>query len=234
MMMRILSSHKNIIADEAYPLEYPALTAAIFKDEDIVQRYFNGVAPSVEESINIYKQMAQESGKNAIYFAEKLPSWRQVENILSAAPLSKFVGIVRDPRDVLVSVKAFNKKNNSLYGFQVIKGDDDHQTVDRYCALYDKFVRIVDLTNAHVVKYEDVIERPVDTVMSMFDSIGLETCRNTVQEIVDRANKMEDGRHRTSAEGSIERWREGMPLALRELYKNKLGYILERYAYQKS
>lgn len=176
-----------------------------------------------------YALAARDQGKEPVYFAEKnLP--RNSIPVLGVAdlyPETREVFLVRDFRDMACSWLSF--RGDKL----LAKG------VDTGRHLRELMVPWVDhlVTNwrarknqAHLVRYEDLVLRPVETLAGVFEYLGIDSCGETIEHVIDAGSDRErfsaHGTSRTLSE-TVGRWtREGDPSfreGLNSLFRTGLG-----------
>jgi hypothetical protein len=89
---------------------------------------------------------------------------------------------------------------------------------------------------AHLVRYEDLIQRPAETVESLLGYLGLEASPAAVeamlQTLTDRAPQSEG--HRTVADpaASIGRWRTDLNPELQQVCEQTFGPALRAFGYE--
>ncbi len=149
---------------------------------------------------------------NSLYFAEKV----RVDLIPTLTwelyPQAREILYVRDLRDVLCSVQAFNARRGFLsFGYQYVQSHLDYVKLLRAQGL--KLVEAVKCRReiAHVLRYEDLILNPEDSLKHILVYLGLEASANVVQKMISRASldTPEMAYHRTSMDvkRSIGRWK---------------------------
>lgn len=99
-----------------------------------------------------------------------------------AFPESRFIFIIRDPRDVLVSHQRGNKawmkgKNSTVDGCM--------EKIESY---FEGWQDAADLPNVHLVRYEDLHQNFFATMRGVFDFIGAETDEAVLADIYARNN----------------------------------------------
>ena len=229
MTMRMFASHKRIIAEETYPLEYTPMQAAVYPQDTRAQERGAGIK-SVSEAYVFYSDLAVRARKQPVYFAEKYPLWRDPTELIRQFPAARFVCIVRDPRDAVLSARALDRRRG-FHGFAEKDGDTEEVVAERYVNAYKRLIAKLDSLKAPMFRYEDVMSDPVGVMMGIFRAIDLEVDALEAKAIVDRAHSLEDGRHRTAGHQPTERWRTEMPPRLKTLYADRFGDILLRFGY---
>jgi hypothetical protein len=249
-LMRLLASHPQVIAHEKYPLEFRPFSAAVYRAEaplgEIQLPYwaFEGDSEllakpleergfiTTDEARAIYKQLAAIVEKSPKIFVEKFYSLRDPREIIALEPQARFVCLIRDPRDVLLSMRAFDRKRG-YHGFGEEEEDTDEQVVLKYRALYDYVIGNADATGAVFVRYEDLVTHAERTLEGVFSCLGLECGGGVARSCIQRAASLEDGRHTTSPTlaASVNRWRSELSEDLASLYRQHFGHLLQRFGY---
>jgi Sulfotransferase family len=120
-------------------------------------------------------------------------------------PDAREVILVRDWRDVICSFFAFNSKRNTVgFGRNRFVSDEEYVFyVGRRARqlLEDWKTRS---SVAQLVRYEDLVKRPTETVAGLLEYLGLDRRLETVERLVQRAFESPgfDG-HRTSVEDRL-------------------------------
>lgn len=185
-----------------------------------------------------YRRIAESQGQtDPVYFAEKhradyLP-WLYRE----LYPRAKEIFLVRDFRDVVSSMLAFNAKNGrTVFGNPRLRSDEEfaryirngtvHQLSKSWSKRKDK---------AHLIRYEDLIQRPVETLRGVLAYLELGHDDATVEGILARAgaDNPEMQQHRTSGgiDASIGRWRQSLSPEMQAACRGEFGDVLEQFGY---
>ncbi len=205
--------------------------------------------PAVEETAAfcqsrvdaIYGQIAGTAGRpGARYFAEKLrPDWvpRLVWEIY---PRVREIVLVRDFRDMVSSMLAFNSKRG-FQGFRRDRVASDAEFVtenvkDSAAALAQAWRERSD--RAHLVRYEDLIANPRDTLEGILEYLELDSDAVTLAAMTAglTERRPEDESHRTAAgpEASLGRWRNDLSPEMQAHCEQELGESLEAFGYPTS
>jgi hypothetical protein len=186
----------------------------------------------------LYEQVARLRDKpEAAFFAEKLvPDW--VPDVLwELYPRGREVLLVRDFRDMVASIFAFNRKRG-FQGFQRDRLSSDEQYVfeqvaDSVAALTRSLERRAE--RAHVLRYEDLVLEPRRTLAATLGYLGLDASAETVDAMAagleQGPSEMEAHMTAASARESIGRWRSDLEPALREACEQALAPALDRFGY---
>jgi Sulfotransferase family len=174
------------------------------------------------------------------YFVEKQlpnPELREVQRELFPGHAEIF--LVRDFRDMLVSILAFNEKR-SHKGFGT-----DLRTGVEYVAWLGRAVEALlynwrtAAAGAQLVRYEDLVRQPRPVLQQLLQHLKLEESDALVDEMIRNAETVEPGaqeQHRTSldSQASIGRWREELPEEIRESSQRVFAEALTVFGYELS
>lgn len=186
----------------------------------------------------VYDAVAADQGKSDVkYFAEKqLPShvqsifWEMYED-------PREIILVRDFRDVLCSARAFNEKRNIVaFGRERAKDEEEwirnmaNRGVRRLLNAWQERS-----SRAYLLHYEDLILRPKETLISVFEYLGIDSSDKAVNKIIKTTsidNNDAKG-HRTSQDPkkSVGRWRTELDPRLKEIAKEAMGEVLSELGY---
>lgn len=185
-----------------------------------------------------YERLAiAQSQQQPVYFAEKyLPNdipWL----VHQIYPEYREIFLIRDFRDVVCSILEFSATRDSArFGVDSAPSDEAYiEGLFRYSALclLESWQRRSG--SAHLVRYEDLILHPSETLASALDYLSLDRSAETVTNMLARARAPlpELDRHRTSrdAVSSIGRWRREMAPRLQETSQRALGDVLRAFGY---
>jgi hypothetical protein len=173
------------------------------------------------------------------YFAEKY--W-------ATSPVPGFMWeLYEDPREVFV-VRDFRDMTSSMYAFDARRGypafgrqrvsDDESHIVDqlepRVSSLLREWQRRAD--RAHLVRYEDLVAQPAETVEGVLAYLELESAPATVgaltRAMTEATPEMEAHRTTDDAEASVGRWRRDLGPDLQRLCESAFGPALEAFGYR--
>lgn len=166
-----------------------------------------------------------------MYYAEKTVG-RTVEILARAEIPLKLINLVRDPRDVVCSIRNFDEKRG-YYGFGRREGQSD----DEYLAeLVNMMKRSLDRMHQRAerhthmwVRYEDIIQSPDEVGLRLSEWLGVEldVASATVADDEYRA-------HATAADpdDSVGRWRRELPPTDVAYMTEHLGAEMSRLGYE--
>lgn len=171
------------------------------------------------------------------YAAEKCWPGHVPRLLAELCPEGREIFLVRDFRDVLASMLAFNaKRGYAAFGREHV--DSDEQFVRRLAgdveALAASWSERRD--RALLVRYEQLVADPPATLARVFDYLELDSAPATVGAIVDRAQELLEGtrlQHRTvqQASASQGRWESDLPPALQDAALDAFLGPLEELGY---
>jgi Sulfotransferase family len=187
----------------------------------------------------LYQQIASQYGVGEPrYFAEKYWATSTIPGFmweLYDDPREVFV--VRDFRDMACSMKAFDEKRGfRAFGRQRVS-DDEHHIIDqlapRVSSLHREWQRRAE--RAHVVRYEDLVEAPAETVRAMLAYLEIDSTDATVETVTlamaETTPGMEAHRTTQDARASVGRWRQELGPDLQRLCETAFGPALEEFGY---
>ena len=172
------------------------------------------------------------------YFAEK-HQWPNYIPVLmwELYPNAKEIFLVRDFRDMVFSILAFDRKRGYAgFGRPDGRSDEDYVRMElREMALNLRKSWVTRRDRAHLVRYEDLVLRPLDTAREMLEYLELDASPSSVERLLNNGSgdSAELRYHRTStkAEQSIGRWRSEGDQRFRDLCNEVFGEILEDFGY---
>jgi hypothetical protein len=186
-----------------------------------------------------YLEVAKRDEKpEAVYFAEKfLLDPVLLDLTLELFPGGREVILVRDFRDRLSSVFAWNEKRGD-HGF----GHEEEMSKAEYLTervridaaeLLDRRRRAGGA--AHLVRYEDLILEPEETLRGLLEFLGIDAGPEAVAATLEAANQPREllDQHRTVSDPieTIGRWRRDLPAELAEECNEILAPVLEGFGY---
>ena len=186
-----------------------------------------------------YKQVAAvQHRQEAVYFVEKHstnPLFRRY--LLEFYPKAREIFLVRDFRDMVCSMFAYNAKTGSVgFGYKDAKNDEDfferkREEAFRFLKSWKSHSR-----NAYLLRYEDLVLHPAETLQSTLDYLGLDSSQATVERMLQQAaTSHQEGQqfHQTASNprASIGRWRADLPPALQAKCQEVFADVLKEFGY---
>ncbi|HVQ40061.1 MAG TPA: sulfotransferase, partial [Pyrinomonadaceae bacterium] len=216
-------------------------------DQDPAAQWLGG--PAIEnlwtfarnQIIGFYEASAAFQSKSTVqprYFVEKSlpnPVLREVQRELF--PGHPEIILVRDFRDMLVSILAFDEKRGQKgFGGDLRPGAEYVAWLGRAAAqlLYNWQTAT---EGAVLVRYEDLVQRPASVLQGLLRYLQLKDSDALVKGMILSAETVEPGaqqQHRTSldSQASIGRWRNELPDELRESSQQAFGEALAVFGYE--
>ncbi len=212
--------------------------------------YTKQVATFCQESIDKYYQnIAKIQGKSSsltsskiTYFAEKYHA--NLPHILQSLSelYSNFreIILVRDFRDVVCSMLAFNtKRNKDGFGLKKYKKPQDFVYEFAKNSVMPLLERWREYSaQVHLVRYEDLIQFPVETLSATFEYLGLENSPEIINKILEKVSQdtTQLERHQTSSnpESSIGRWQQELSPELKAVCNHVFAEVLAEFGYSKN
>jgi hypothetical protein len=186
----------------------------------------------------MYERVGGLQDKQPVYFAEKLIPNNTPTLVWELYPEVREVFLVRDFRDMVSSMLAFNLKRGGreLLGRDLATTNVDYvleqvrNGVFRLCKSWERRRHV-----AHVVRYEDLVRQPEETLEGLLAYLGLESGRDSTNAILRRIapDTRHSQAHRTTrgAEESIGRWQHDLGPELQAACEQALGFALEEFGY---
>ncbi len=167
-----------------------------------------------------------------IYYAEKTRSpYRQALQELAID--HTVIYLLRDPRDILMSMLGFNKKRGSI-SFSAKEGESieayAHRFLDERARRLRQIIELVPHDpDAVVVRYEDMVTDlgQVAAQLSMRLGVTLDAGKVMEQEGEFRMHMSSRG----GPEASVGRWRAEMPETVQKMFRDTLGDLMSAVGY---
>lgn len=180
---------------------------------------------------------AVENRCGADIFTEKVAPERSVLEMADwLYPGHKRLYLVRDPRDMALSILSYNARNG-LPGFGSERVGSRDAFLDEVAQSIANMLELFrsDPAVPMLVRYEDLITDPHREMSRIFGGVGVDASPTTVAEVVSAASQPLPGmdQHRTSASmpASVGRWREELGGDQRALWTEKFADVLRDCGY---
>ena len=187
----------------------------------------------------LYGQVAAaQSRPDASWFVEKYRADEVAELVLELYPAAREVMLVRDFRDMVASMFSYNEKRGRP-GFRRGEASSDSDYVltrvgPQVTAMVDAWRRRAELS--HLLRYEDLVLRPEETVRTLVAHLGLDPSDAAVEPMVASLAGRDRGSegHRTIADpaDSVGRWRRDLSREVMDACEAALGPSLEAFGYE--
>jgi hypothetical protein len=187
----------------------------------------------------LYREVAAAQGRpDASHFVEKYRADTVPELMLELYPRAREVMLVRDFRDMVASMFAYNDKRGRQ-GFSRDRAVSDRDYVlenvsPSVAAIADAWRRRSG--SAYLLRYEDLVLRPEETVRSLLGHLGLDAGADAVESLVSRLEERDTDSegHRTVSDprASIGRWRRDLPDEVAAACDGAFGAALETFGYE--
>jgi hypothetical protein len=168
------------------------------------------------------------------FFAEKFAPADHIRSIMRQLyPRTREIFLFRDPRDTLVSVRAFdNKRGRGEFAGELAESDEQLVGMIRNSIL--DLTRLWKSRSQHgaLVRYEDLILSPTEQICAMLDALGLDSSMNIVDAMVRAGNEItaDVNAHRTSpsVQSSIGRWTRDLEPHLQQVCDEAFDGLIEQ------
>lgn len=186
-----------------------------------------------------YRWYAGQAGKpGARYFVEKHEPYGQLqERLWELYPLAREVVLVRDPRDMIASILAFNRKRGSdSFGREAVSSDEAY--VAMMTGSMDAMERAWTqrASRAHLVRYEDLMQTPERTLAALFSYLGVDASPAAVAAVQHTAQNADPARqdaHRTAGApaATVGRWARDLSPSVRQAAELAFERALRVFGY---
>jgi len=223
----------------------PFFTARLAKDDpelaqQLAGEHVTALAGFAHHASETYylSCMARFGRPNARFSVEK-----HIPGLISSLlwelyPGAKEIFLVRDPRDMLASMLAFNEKRGKTdFGRQRVETDAEfvRQLASGISNLTENWRARRE--QAQLVRYEDLLTRPEDVLRETFDYAGIDASADTVQRVLRQASEPDSNLafHMTSRDqsASIGRWERDLPADIQALCSEEFGPALVEFGYSR-
>ena len=183
----------------------------------------------------LYAHAAASAGAQPRFFAEK-HTIRSAALTAELYPQAREVFLVRDFRDMVTSIFAFNRKRG-VRGFGEGAASSPIDYVNRLGGWADGLVRSFARrrATAYVLRYEDLVLETRSALHALLEYLGVDASEATISRMVEAAGgeMPELAEHRTSSGpgASIGRWRTELDDDLQKACARSFGAALETFGY---
>ena len=240
---------QQVEGDVQHPLPWwlgagPRMTSEVLPDPELARwlgsEHIADLAAFGQQRIDaVYRQIAALEHEQPEFFAEKcLPEQNVPQLLRELYPDAREIFLVRDFRDMLCSIRSFNRKRgSSAFGL-----DDENaesyvrdELASSVASLLHEWRSRAD--TAHLVRYEDLITKPEATLRGALEYAGLDSSGDRVGEVLAKASHEIPGMadHATAAGGpaaSIGRWRDELAPELRSACDAAFAEALAEFGYE--
>lgn len=173
---------------------------------------------------------ADDRPSGSWYYAEKVPR-NIAEDLLGSIP-GKRIHLVRDPRDVYLSLMAFDEKRG-FFGFGRKKGEGEQEFLDRYIERVKGNLttlgRISDTDDQKFMRYEELAGDLAGESRRIEEWLGV---RLDPQRVLDDQKQYRHHMTSDSPEESIGRWKREMPEDVKSAFRKRMGDQLTALGYE--
>jgi hypothetical protein len=167
--------------------------------------------------------------KDILYWGDKLPGPAAIQGAFPAWPDTKVLVLVRDPRDVLCSWRAYGKVE------RVARNDPGMATMaaESHARTWAQSYRELLLLEGRscVLRYEDLLADPRASFTRVLDYLGLGWTPEVEAALAGNDTFVSHGTA-SSAAASAGRWRSELPAGDLAIVERHCGEIMARYGYR--
>jgi hypothetical protein len=187
----------------------------------------------------VYERVAETcSGAGATFFVEKFRPDSVPSLMWELYPGAREVVLARDFRDMVSSMFAFNAKRG-FQGFRRGGFETDAEfVVENVSNSAAALARAWEARSgsAHLVRYEELVRRPRETVEALLRYLDLDAGGGAldamVKSLMERAPEAEGHRTVPDPSASIGRWRTDLSAELQEACESALAPALAAFGYE--
>jgi hypothetical protein len=223
-------------------LDRPDLRPGVGGDKEL-EAWLGGeaiesVAEFCQSRIDAFYARVADPGTRPRYFVEKYMPYQLTPDLLSELyPGAREMILVRDFRDMLCSVIAFNRKRGwEGFGRAAAASDEEYVQTTVANSARRLLRRLRERGGAaHLVRYEDLIQRPEQTLAGMMAYLDLDAGEEQVAATLERAESNSlNSSHRTTekASASIDRWKRDLSPELAQVCADVLDPVLTEFGYE--
>ncbi len=261
LLMQLLATSPEIVFDDRYPSEYrflsyfrrlAELATAPFDEQrhrGVTAFFFSDVVefgpvpfhsdvidtrelrdPLVAAMWGACSTVIRQRHPNVRYYAEKLAV--PIDDSLRCAVPLRVIDLVRDPRDVLCSIRGFTSSGQGEDGFGAAKETAALGYVERFAdrtrAQLDVMLEAHDSETRQLVRYEDMIadlHRIAGRLGTWLD-VTLDA-----EAVIGNRDQYRHHMTSTSVESSVSRWRSELTAQEIEIITDRLGDHIRQLGY---
>jgi len=212
--------------------------------DEAVQEWLGGeaveaLAETCQQRIDaVYETIATATGAtHEPFFAEK-SSLRVSSVAAELYPNGRELFLVRDFRDMVCSMLAFNEKRG-VSGFGRAEAGSDVEFVETLGGQATSLARAWERRGdrALLVRYEELVLDPAHALAGLLEHVGVDSSPDTIRSMLEQLEEdiPELREHPTSdsAQSSIGRWRTDLDPELAETCERAFGPALELFGYER-
>jgi len=203
--------------------------------------YAEQLAGFCQQTIDqFYQRVANsqsQSNSEIMYFVEKWILTQNRQLFLEIYPQTREIILVRDFRDMVASVIAFNQKR----GYEAFGREKAENTEEYICnAAKTQALTMVKTwrqraKQAYLVRYEDLLLNPLTTLEQLLNYLNLDNSSSTIKMMLETASNDTSQliNHRTSfdPQASIGRWKHDLDPAIQSLCNEVFAEALTEFGY---
>lgn len=221
------------------------MTSEVLPDSDLARwlgsEHVTDLAEFAQQRLDaVYLRIGALEDDRPEFFAEKcLPASNVPQLVRELYPDGREIFLVRDFRDMLCSIRAFNeRRGRSAFGLDGPGGEEayvlDVLAPSVQNLLHEWRERA---HTAQLVRYEDLIGDPAGTLRGILGQAGLEASTERVEDMLARAAVPIPGMavHRTAGAGaadSVGRWRRDLEPRLQAVCNDAFAGALAEFGYE--
>jgi hypothetical protein len=217
------------------------LSPDVAAPDDALLRFMHGAGVEsvtdfcLKQIESFYQHLQSVEGRDPPrYYVEKHDPRLGRVTLRNLCPDAREVVLIRDPRDVICSALAFNKKRGfEGFGRQAVTSDEEYVrwfkgSIALLLNLLDSPTRPI-----HLLRYEELVQRPEETLRALFTYLQVDASDATIAHVLKEPSKRLLREHRTTKtpEASVGRWHTDLTPGMRAAARETLDPILLKLGY---
>lgn len=205
-----------------------------FSPEKIINEafFFEGNQRTFQNLVHhIYLSYAKQTKPDTSIWGDTTPyNTRYMNEIYRCFPKARYIFLVRDGRDV---VAAYKKGSVDVFGHLT----NPEEAVAHWIASISKYELVRKKANVHVLKYEDMVQNPQETLRSVTDFLDLDYqpqmlhYYDHVPDLLEYNRKHHQNLHSPIQTSSVGQWKTILSDAEKELITPVLKPYLKKFNY---
>jgi GT2 family glycosyltransferase len=198
-----------------------------------------GLAALCQDRIDaFYREAAATRVQHGSYFAEKVfPDASTLTLAWELYPEAREIVLVRDFRDMACSIFGYNAKRGfASFGREHATSDEEFVRSQRESALRILANWQERRDRAYLLRYEDLIVRPTETLGALLSYLDIASDGATIETMLQEASGFQPDvqrKHQTSDDpvASVGRWQRDLDEALKAVAWEAMGDVLVQFGY---
>jgi hypothetical protein len=218
---------------------FTGMSAGIFLLCPFIKDVYEVVFPdtmsrvSRQKLMNFYTNTIQRvmfaSGQNKIFLSKNVMSTGRLESLHEAYPNARYIYLVRNPIQTIPSFISMFTSAWKAHSPDIPENSEESRAWGEigmdYYKYFDKFKDKIDPSHLVIVKYEELVAHPENTIRRIYDQFGLEIDDAFAEKL--RMVTENQKEYKSAHSYSLEQF--GMT---ENLVYDEIGFIFEKYGFE--